>query len=129
MSKVIHEKELLAYLAGEEVEFRINPCKVISADDWQKFEIDTHSLERFNHSSYEFRIVAKTVTVELPQPFIPNEDDFYWFIKPDSTLGYGKGCYEPTIFDLNMAQRGVWRTEEEVKQVVMALENMKRSVK
>lgn len=68
-----------------------------------------------------FRLKPRTITlnVEIPAPFEPKDGEIFWFVSPYTYKGYDSKYFvdDCTGFLLN----GVWRTEEQVKQVVAAL--------
>ena len=69
----------------------------------------------------KFRLKPRTITLslEIPAPFEPKDGEIFWFVSPYTYKGYDSKYFvdDCTGFLLN----GVWRTEEEIKQVVEAL--------
>ena len=115
MSNLISGKEALIALAnGEEVEFCHKNC-------WS-WVGEMIIIKHFVDDSFQFRIKPRTITIngiEVPAPFEPKEGDEVWFISDDHPCGYA-------VIDLHKqkSQFGVWRTEEEIKQVVEALRSV-----
>ena len=70
---------------------------------------------------FKFRLKPRTITLnaEIPAPFEPKDGEIFWFVSPYTYKGYDSKYFvdDCTGFLLN----GVWRTEEQVKQVVAAL--------
>ena len=70
---------------------------------------------------FEFRLKPRTIklSLEIPAPFEPKDGEIFWFVSPYTYKGYDSKYFvdDCTGFLLN----GVWRTEEEIKQVVEAL--------
>ena len=114
MTNLISGKEALIALAnGESVEFLNN-------GDWGDVG-EMIILNHFTQDSFKFRLKPRTITlngIEVPAPFEPNHGDEIWFLNPDYGCGYADGDYDPAE---SVIQFGVWRTEDEVKQVVAAL--------
>lgn len=108
---MISGKEALIALAnGEEIEY-------------QAMDKNFYPLQDFLDSA-KIRIKPRTITlngIEVPAPFEPKHGDDIWFLNPDYGCGYADGDYDPAEA---VSQFGVWRTEEEIKQVVEALRNV-----
>ena len=129
MSELISGKKALIALAnGEDVQLRN------LKDSWYKEWTDYNSFKfktwigffiEGESSGYEFRIKPHTSTIngiEVPAPFKPKKDDKYFFIDPvNSNVGYSSDYYEDKNEHACQTQFGVWRTEEEIKQVVEVL--------
>ena len=118
MTNLISGKEAkLAWAKGENVQARPKT----PSETWEDLS-GRHSLDIFEQViSYEFRLKPRTITlngIEVPAPFEPNHGDEIWFLNPDYGCGYADGDYDPAE---SVIQFGVWRTEDEVKQVVAAL--------
>lgn len=119
MTNLISGKEALIALAnGQEVEWTH-----FSVGKWHKVPQGTAKLQYFldGDSGWKFRLKPRTITIngiEVPAPFEPNHGDEIWFLNPDYGCGYADGDYDPAE---SVIQFGVWRTEDEVKQVVAAL--------
>ena len=115
MTNLISGKEALIALAnGEEVEARHKQTGM----GWSNAM--TLNLFSFHSSLFEFRLKSRTIklSLEIPAPFEPNHGDEIWFLNPDYGCGYADGDYDPAE---SVIQFGVWRTEDEIKQVVAAL--------
>lgn len=70
----------------------------------------------------QFRLKPRTITIngiEVPAPFDPKDDDKIFTPANFLEQGYIE-CKYPT-FENHVFQFGVWRTEEEIIQVVSAL--------
>lgn len=120
---IVHEKELLAYLAGQEVEFKSNYI----SDKWISFCDVNYSLDVFNSKNYDVRLKPKTIKVEfeMPRTFIPSIGEIYWCLDDIVSCGYRYArCNSST--ELSTLSKGVWNTEEKVKQVVEALNSFRK---
>jgi len=115
MSKLISGKEALIALAnGEEVEYK-------SINGWS--DVKHLHVYEFLGVGYEFRLKPRTISIngiEVPAPFEPKDGDEVWCISDDH--GYGYCMYDWQIN--HSVVIGVWRTEEEIKQVVSALRSV-----
>ena len=122
MSELISGKEALIALAnGEEVQWITGGEFRDINGDWQ--------IKEFSHPSFKFRLKPRTITIngiEVPAPFEPKEEDQYWYLDSNDPQGYNTDIrnheemfsqFKKTAF----CQIGLWRTEEEIKQVVAAL--------
>lgn len=127
MSDLISGKEALIALAnGQDVEyigdtnvwFSLN--KEISS--WKVSEV-LGSSDLMDGINYEFRLKPKTILlngIEVPAPFEPKDGDDAWFISDDDSKGYSCVSFsENMVFTF-----GVWRSREEIKQVVAALRSI-----
>lgn len=114
MSNLISGKEALIALAnGEEVEFDTG------VGTWHLVH---KGLTLHCFDSYKFRLKPRTITlngIEVPAPFEPKEGDTIFVLSNFLQQGFIE-CKYPT-FENHVFQFGVWRTEEEIKQVVAAL--------
>ena len=112
--KLISGKEALIALAnGEQVEF-------FYRDAWDSIG-EMIVIDHFTNDKFKFRLKPRTITIngiEVPAPFEPKEGEMYFYLNPHAHAGYGPNT---TIEWSKYLQFGVWRTEEEVKQVVAAL--------
>ena len=117
MSKLISGKEALIALAnGEEVQI-----KCVKDDEW--YDSTQWTVGELLRWQGEFRLKPCTITingVEVPAPFEPKDGDEVWCISDDH--GYGYCMYDWQIN--HSVVIGVWRTEEEIKQVVSALRSV-----
>ena len=112
--KLISGKEALIALAnGEEVEF-------FYRDAWDSIG-EMIVIDHFISDKFKFRLKPRTITIngiEVPAPFEPKEGEIYFYLNPHAHAGYGPNT---TIEWRKYLQFGVWRTEEEIKQVVAVL--------
>ena len=122
MSKLISGKDALIALAnGEEVE-----CTIKGRDEWVKdpTQIRPYYFIGGGIGQYEFRLKPRTITIngiEVPAPFEPKdgEDCRAYVIDTRNVNGYDwqhSSHYKSGYL--------VWRTEEEIKQVVAALRSI-----
>ncbi len=74
-----------------------------------------------------FRLKPQTIKVELelPKPFEPEEGEKYWWINPNAKLGYEWDTNDLERTDFNRIAMSVWRTEDEIKQVVAQLRKIR----
>ena len=112
--KLISGKEaLIALVNGEEVEF-------FYRDAWDSIG-EMIVIDHFISDKFKFRLKPRTITIngiEVPAPFEPKEGEIYFYLNPHAHAGYGPNT---TIEWRKYLQFGVWRTEEEIKQVVAVL--------
>ena len=118
--KLISGKEALIALAnGEEVEYT-NSC----TPSWHELSVSGISInEIVNPKFSKFRLKTRTITIngiEVPAPFKPTEDCLTFIIDDGKTDGWKAYGYE-VDGDATSQFLGLWRTEEEIKQVVAAL--------
>ena len=90
---------------------------------------NSNTLGIFERSDFKFRLKPRTILIngiEVPAPFEPKEEDQYWYLDSNDPQGYNTDIrnheemfsqFKKTAF----CQIGLWRTEEEIKQVVAAL--------
>lgn len=120
MSNLISGKEALIALAnGEEVE-----CSITGKNDWTTdiYGVQPYYFLGGGIGQFEFRLKPHTITIngiEVPAPFEPKEGDTIFVLSNFLQQGFIE-CKYPT-FENHVFQFGVWRTEEEIKQVVAAL--------
>ena len=78
-------------------------------------------------TKFKFRLKPQTIKVELelPKPFEPEEGEKYWWINPNAKLGYEWDTNDLERTDFNRIAMSVWRTEEEIKQVVEQLRKIR----
>ncbi|MEO9348007.1 hypothetical protein [Acinetobacter radioresistens] len=80
-------------------------------------------LSIFDDEEIKSRVKPKTILIngiEVPAPFEPKINEFYYCISPFDACGYTRYRKEDN-FGYGYDQFGAWRTEEEIKQVVAAL--------
>lgn len=123
MSELISGKEALKAISdGEVVEIWFN-----STDGWHEIKTkDAYSFDLFlDQQQIRFRLKPRTITIngiEVPAPFKPEEDMFVFILDDSKTDGYRR--YDFEVDDTEAVFFGVWRTEEEIKQVVSALRSI-----
>ncbi|EPS7820305.1 hypothetical protein ACK0BW_10170 [Acinetobacter baumannii] len=85
-----------------------------------------YSLDVFDNDNYEFRLKPQTIKLELelPKPFEPEEDCHVYILDDGKTDGYRRYSYE-VHGDKGNTFIGIWRTEEEIKQVVEQLRKIR----
>ena len=125
MSKLISGKEALIALAnGEEVECRAYEKNWINANNKH------HPLSLFFDDSFQFRLKPRTITIngiEVPAPFKPKEDCIVYIIDDSKTCNYRHYDYEFGAED-ESNWIGIWRTEDEIKQVVASLRSVFKTI-
>lgn len=85
------------------------------------------SVQEVVNGLYKFRLKPQTVKLELelPKPFEPEEGEKYWWINPNAKLGYEWDTNDLERTDFNRIAMSVWRTEDEIKQVVAQLRKIR----
>lgn len=132
--KLISGKEALIALAnGESVEACVT--QRLKKDEWHWFDAKSLTVNEIeametdgnpdgsNILAIAFRIKPRTITIngiEMPAPFKPTEDCLAFIIDDGKTSGWKAYGYE-VDGDATSQFLGLWRTEEEIKQVVAAL--------
>ena len=115
MTNLISGKEALIALAnGKTVE-----VKRIHDNEWQPAQIFGVSVFTDSETT-SFRLKPRTIklSLEIPAPFEPKEGEKAYRLAPVIPCGYTEFYFGE---DESEWQFGVWRTEDEVKQVVAAL--------
>ena len=64
---------------------------------------------------------TRTVTFEIPETFIPEIDEDYFFINSGVSGGVSNGTNYGHVIDKFRIGNGVWRTEKEALQVANAI--------
>lgn len=124
MSKLISGKEALIALANEEVvEIWFN-----LTDGWHEIKTkDAYSFDLFlDQKQIKFRLKPRTIKIgefEVPAPFEPKEDCRVYIIDDRNGNGYRVFSYELSAHSA-CTFIGMWRTEEEIIQVVTALRSV-----
>ena len=80
-------------------------------------------MDMAHHFKRKFRLKPHTISIngiEMPAPFKPTEDCLAFIIDDGKTDGWKAYGYE-VDGDATSQFLGLWRTEEEIKQVVAAL--------
>lgn len=119
--ELISKKEALIALANGEI-VEVNDRQ----GGWELIDRNTRFVVFLEDQSkeflcYRFRLKPRTITlngIEVPAPFEPKEGERFYYFSDEYTTGYASA--ERTGFYGDM-RLGVWRTEEEIKQVVDAL--------
>ena len=117
MSKLISGKEaLIAIGEGEEIEYKFK-----DSNGWMPQNCLT--IDGYLSDVAIFRLKPRTISIgniEVPAPFKPTEDCLAFIIDDGKTSGWKAYGYE-VDGDATSQFLGLWRTEEEIKQVVAAL--------
>ena len=120
MSELLSGKEAkLAWANGEQLQ-----VVHITLKEWEVLT-DNYMLSIFDNDSYIFRRKPRTITlnnIEVPAPFEPSIGDEIFVLCPYYGCGYRHDYYQEERE--SCTQFGVWRTEEEIKQVVSALRSV-----
>ena len=130
MSELISGKEALIALANGSVVQGNKGFGWIDVDLNDDILLNSFITERNRYGvALKFRLKPRTITIngiEMPAPFEPKEEDQYWYLDSNDPQGYNTNIrnheemfsqFKKTAF----CQIGLWRTEEEIKQVVAAL--------
>lgn len=119
MSKLISGEEAKkAWANGEMVQWR-------QTFSWNDLGV-MNMLGIFDADDIEFRLKPRTVKIngiEVPAPFEPKEDGMFYILDDGCSSGYRTYAYEVDGDAANLFF-GLWRTEEEIKQVVAALRSV-----
>ncbi|XYS24186.1 hypothetical protein ACSUBZ_12885 [Acinetobacter baumannii] len=85
------------------------------------------NIERVLGGLHQLRLKPQTIKLELelPKPFEPEEGEKYWWINPNAKLGYEWDTNDLERTDFNRIAMSVWRTEDEIKQVVEQLRKIR----
>lgn len=110
---------LRALADGEEVEG-------FSEENEEWIPIVYFSVQEVVNGLYKFRLKPQTIKLELelPKPFEPEEDCHVYILDDGKTDGYRRYSYE-VHGDKGNTFIGIWRTEEEIKQVVEQLRKIR----
>lgn len=124
MSELISGKEALIALAnGSVVQGNIG-FGWIDIDINDDILLNSFITERNRDGiAVKFRLKPRTITIngiEVPAPFKPTEDCLAFIIDDGKTDGWKAYGYE-VDGDATSQFLGLWRTEDEIKQVVVAL--------
>ncbi|EPX3864269.1 hypothetical protein ACWY7A_003565 [Acinetobacter baumannii] len=117
---LISGAEAFTYLIGgnNDVQTKLN-----DTEKWRDVPTGM-SWAAFANPDRKFRLKTQTIKVELelPKPFEPEVGQEVWFIDDNSKCGYSRSAeYGGDIY----SYFGVWRTEEEIKQVVEQLRKIR----
>jgi hypothetical protein len=123
MSELISRKEAkLAWANGKKLQI----ANTIVGEDFYDIDDSNTTLNIFDLDFYKFRLKPRTITlnsIEVPAPFEPKEDCQVWIIDDGKTDNCRKYNYEVEGDERNIFI-GMWRTGEEIKQVVSALRSV-----
>lgn len=136
MSELISGKEALIALANDEnVEYANSSLGCIRTNwlpvhpyQWTISDIRSQASEN-NGGECRFRLKPKIITIngtEVPAPFNPKDGETCFILSNFLRDGYMRIIY-PT-FEPHVFQFGAWRTEEEIKQVVVALQSVFKGI-
>ena len=109
----------LAWVNGEDVQYSF-------VGDWYDIDAKTE-IGIFDRKDTVLRIKPRTITIngiEVPAPFDPKKGERYWWINPNAKTGYAWDSNDLEVTDFNRISIGVYRTEEQIKQVVAALRSI-----
>ena len=119
MSEIINGKEALIALAnGEEVELQ-------ATGDMNWYDSTQWTVGELLCFKGRFRLKPRTITIngiEVPAPFEPKDDCLVYILDDSRQDGFRE--YDYDIEDTGALFFGVWRTEDEIKQVVSALRSI-----
>ena len=130
MSELISGKDVvLALLEGKDLlwkktEWEDDEKEPVCKSMWNIEELLTG--KTVGGEVVEFYLKPRTITIngiEVPAPFEPKEDCQVWIIDDGKTDNCRKYNYE-VEGDKRNTFIGMWRTEEEIKQVVSALRSV-----
>jgi len=112
MSELISGKEAkLEWANGKTIEFHY-------ADTiWAELP-SCAQLSIFDDEEIKFRLKPRTITIngiEVPAPFEPKEGELFYYISDEYVDGFSSWD------NFSYKYMAVWRTEEEIKQVITAL--------
>ncbi|KMV07856.1 putative aB1gp47 [Acinetobacter baumannii] len=84
------------------------------------------NIERVLGGWHQMRLKPQTIKLELelPKPFEPEEDCHVYILDDGKTDGYRRYSYEVHV-DKGNTFIGIWRTEDEIKQVVEQLRKIR----
>lgn len=123
---------LRALADGKNVQYRTNFSKSNWADDTATFSAEeilaeeTAETDDYNSLKLFFRLKPQTIKLELeiPAPFEPEEDCHVYILDDGKTDSYRRYSFE-VHGDKGNTFIGIWRTEEEIKQVVEQLRKIR----
>ena len=61
-----------------------------------------------------------TITIPKPMSVCPDEGQDYFYRSGQFVKGYNCDVWDPSLADIRRFERGIWATEEEMKQVIAA---------
>lgn len=109
-----------AHLEGHPVQF------MLANGDFIDITSDTTLGIFEKDGGYSFRLKPQTIKLELelPKPFEPEEDCHVYILDDGKTDGYRRYSYE-VHGDKGNTFIGIWKTEDEIKQVVAQLRKIR----
>lgn len=116
---------------AEQIQFRAAPSGSFKGGDWKDLSQEDHENEftigDLMSSRFEWRIKPRTIKleIEIPAPFEPKVGEAFFVLYPTAVGGYSKMHITDQKRMDDYAKLGAWRTEEEIKQVVAALREIK----
>ena len=99
--------------------------QVATGADQFRTLVSSDDLGIFDRGNY-FRLKPRTITIngiEVPATFNPKEGEVFYYINDYSEDGYDWANSCSNLFN-NTVWIGKWRTEEDIKQVVAALQSV-----
>ncbi|MFP1057011.1 hypothetical protein ACLD0Y_13030 [Acinetobacter baumannii] len=111
----------LAWANGVDIQI-----KNVNCVNWYDLDESKYNLDIFDNVRVDFRLKPQTIKLELelPKPFEPEEDCHVYILDDGKTDGYRRYSYE-VHGDKGNTFIGIWRTEEEIKQVVEQLRKIR----
>lgn len=111
----------LAWAKGIDIQI-----KNVNCVNWYDLDESKYNLDIFDNVRVDFRLKPQTIKLELelPKPFEPEEDCHVYILDDGKTDGYRRYSYE-VHGDKGNTFIGIWRTEEEIKQVVAQLRKIR----
>ncbi|KAF0621412.1 hypothetical protein [Acinetobacter baumannii] len=135
--KPINQPQAPALISGDVALANVHKCTVQYLHDdepYGRWTTITDNLWSQYHlgmfldpdTKFKFRFKPQTIKVELelPKPFEPEEDCHVYILDDGKTDGYRRYSYE-VHGDKGNTFIGIWRTEEEIKQVVEQLRKIR----
>ena len=121
MSELISGKEAFdAAYNGDAAQWRWTGKEV----EWRELKGETaFSINELKDGVCEFRLKPRTITlngIDVPAPFDPKEDEGIWVLSDMHNNGYMRSKHKDNFG----YAFGAWRTEDEIKQVVVALRSV-----
>ncbi|MDH2664767.1 hypothetical protein QDR98_02075 [Acinetobacter baumannii] len=111
----------LAWANGVDIQI-----KNVNCVNWYDLDESKYNLDIFDNVRVDFRLKPQTIKLELelPKPFEPEEDCHVYILDDGKTDGYRRYSYE-VHGDKGNTFIGIWRTEDEIKQVVAQLRKIR----
>ncbi len=111
----------LAWANGVDIQI-----KNVNCVNWYDLDESKYNLDIFDNVRVDFRLKPQTIKLELelPKPFEPEEDGYVYIIDDYQVSGYRKYYFEVKD-NKELSFIGVWRTEDEIKQVVAQLRKIR----